>query len=221
MEPCLFLVRHAQSANNAQDERYRIPDPSITKLGHAQSERLAEALADLRLTILVTSPFLRSIETTRWAAARTGLVPRIHRDIFEQGGCYRGYAPGERMPEKGMGRSELQSLCPGWHIDPSIAETGWNQLDRYEGRAEAFARARGVVRWFESTDWCQQDRVAMVIHADFKMRLLEAMLDREDLESHLGEVVNTSITRLSRSGSGWKLDFWNSHQHLSPDMITT
>jgi len=120
-----------------------------------------------------------------------------------------------------MGRSELQSLCPGWHIDSSIAETGWNQLDRYEGRAEAFARARGVVRWFESTDWCQQDRVAMVIHADFKMRLLEAMLDREDLESHLGEVVNTSITRLSRSGSGWKLDFWNSHQHLSPDMITT
>lgn len=242
MSLSIFLVRHAQSANNAQDEHLRIPDPPITLLGHKQAQRLARALAPLGLTRLYTSPFLRSIETTRDAASTLGLQPFIHRDLFEQGGCYRGHAAGDRHPMPGMGRSTLQKLCPSWSIDPEIPDKGWNTLDHYEILAEARERAKRVATWIESTstgftrsDSSRSDssrsvsgqtlasgeRWGLIIHADFKLRLLEALLQQDDLERHLGEVVNTSISRLTRCNGTWKLDFWNSYQHLEPHEVTT
>ncbi|MFN9850281.1 MAG: histidine phosphatase family protein [Planctomycetota bacterium] len=217
----VFLVRHAQSANNAQHEHLRVPDPPITELGSRQAQRLATALQRLQLTHLWTSPFLRSIQTTREVSDALGLRPTIHRDLFEQGGCYRGYAIGDRQPMPGLGRKTLAELCPTWSIDPEIPESGWNTLDHYEDRAEARLRADRVTRWIASKATASSERWGMIIHADFKLRLLEAMLERDDLEQHLGEVVNTSISHLSREGGKWKLEFWNSFQHLPPEEVTT
>jgi 2,3-bisphosphoglycerate-dependent phosphoglycerate mutase len=220
MSPCLFLVRHAQSANNAQAEHQRIPDPPITPLGETQSQRLAEAMASFRPTHLFTSPFLRSIQTTRGVAEQLRLQPTIHRELFEQGGCYRGHAVGDRHPMPGMGRRELQELCPSWTVDPLIPEAGWNTLSRYEEIDQARDRARRVAGWISSSMQHAEDRWAFIIHADFKLRILEALLDRNDLEEHLGDVINTSISRLSWQQGKWKLDFWNSYQHLDPDLVT-
>jgi 2,3-bisphosphoglycerate-dependent phosphoglycerate mutase len=217
----LFLVRHAQSANNAQEEQCRIPDPPITPLGVNQARCLAIALRDMQVSNLFTSPFLRSIQTAFPAAEQLGLRPTIHRDLYEQGGCYRGYAVGDRHPMPGMGRSELQTLCPSWLIDPEISERGWNELGHYESVIEARVRARRVAAWLTSQVPLTDSKWALIIHADFKLRLLEALLDREDIEQHLGSVVNTSITRLSNNRGRWKLDFWNAHQHLAYDQVTT
>lgn len=220
MSPCLFLIRHAQSANNALEERHRIPDPPITELGHLQAKRLAEAVGPLRLTRVYVSPFLRSIQTAIPIVQAWDLPALIHRDIFEQGGCYRGYAIGDRFPMPGMGRSQLAALCPGWEIDPRIGEEGWNELPTYEELAQARRRARIFVQWLRSQTLTADDRWGLVIHADFKLRLLEALLGRDDIEHHLGDVINTSITKLSLDQSGWKLDFWNAHQHLAPEHIS-
>jgi len=227
MSLSLFLVRHAQSANNAQEDRLRIPDPPITLLGCRQALRLANALRPLGLTRMFTSPFLRSIQTAQDAAESLGIQPFIHRELYEQGGCYRGYAIGDRHPMPGMGRSALQQLCPNWEIDAEIPESGWNTLDHYEPLSEARERARRVAEWIESahrkSGECRQsgERWGMIIHADFKLRLLEALLQREDLEEHLGDVVNTSISRITRCNGTWKLDFCNSHQHLEHDDATS
>jgi hypothetical protein len=60
----------------------------------------------------------------------------------------------------------------------------------------------------------------MVIHADFKMRLLEAFLGNANVEEHFGEIVNTSISQLSLSNGRWKLDYWNTFTHLETDQVT-
>ena len=36
--PCLLLIRHAQSENNALEDRFRVPDPGITELGVANQK---------------------------------------------------------------------------------------------------------------------------------------------------------------------------------------
>jgi 2,3-bisphosphoglycerate-dependent phosphoglycerate mutase len=220
MTASLLLVRHAQSANNSQAEQYRVPDPTITALGEKQSDRLAEAMVAMRPTVLMTSPFLRSIQTAQRTAAMTGLKPIVRQDLFEQGGCYRGYLAQDRHPMPGMNRRQLESLCPGWEIDSRIGESGWNDLDAYEDLESARQRARRIADWYGQSQWVDRDRVAMIIHADFKLRLIEAFLDRDDIEEPFGEVINTSISRLSRHGRRWRLDFWNSHQHLEPELIT-
>lgn len=221
MPACLLLVRHAQSANNAQHESLRIPDPPITALGEVQSQRLALAMPAWNPTLVLVSPFLRSIQTAMPLVASTGAPARIRQDIFEQGGCYRGYRIDDRHPMPGMNRDELVSLCPDWEIDPRIGEQGWNDLSAYESLEAARARARRVVAAIASDATLREHRVALVIHADFKLRMLEACLERDDLEERLGDVINTSITRLTHAAGRWKLDVWNSHQHLEPELVTS
>ena len=42
----LYIIRHAQSVNNAlDDQRYRVSDPLLTEVGHRQAAMLAEHLA--------------------------------------------------------------------------------------------------------------------------------------------------------------------------------
>jgi len=61
----LYLVRHAQSQNNALPERLRVADPDLTDLGHQQAARLAERVRSLKLTRLLTSPFRRALRRYR------------------------------------------------------------------------------------------------------------------------------------------------------------
>lgn len=220
--PCLILIRHAQSENNALPDHLRVSDPNITELGVVQAKKLATAVRALEPTTLYCSPFLRSLETTRPVSDLTGLMPVVRQDIYEQGGCHRGYLPNPRVAERGMGRDALSKRYSDWRLDERIEETGWFDLDHYETREEANHRAQRVKAWLEteSQTHSPSDRVAMVIHADFKLRLIEALLDDYDIESKLGEVVNTSITRLSKASGRWRLDYWNVFSHLSANEIS-
>jgi 2,3-bisphosphoglycerate-dependent phosphoglycerate mutase len=221
-QPCLLLIRHAQSENNALGERLRVADPNITPLGVIQAQKMAQAVRKLAPSVLYCSPFLRSLETTRAVAQQTGLVPIVRQDIYEQGGCHSGYLPEARVAVRGMKRQELESKYVGWRMDDRIGHDGWYDLDHYETANEACERAQRVKQWFESERILHSpnDRVAMVIHADFKMRLIELFLENESAESQLGDIVNTSISRLSRVGNRWKLDYWNVFSHLEADEIS-
>lgn len=221
-KPCLLLIRHAQSENNALGDAFRVPDPNITSIGVAQSSKLAGAVKKLSPSVLYCSPFLRSLETTRPIVEQTGLTPIVRQDIYEQGGCHSGYQPGKRIAQRGMGRVALATKYVGWQLDERINVDGWYNRADYETQEEARHRAQQVKQWYESEPRTHslKDRVAMVIHADFKMRLLEAFLGNANVEEHFGEIVNTSISQLSLSNGRWKLDYWNTFTHLETDEVT-
>lgn len=221
--PSLILIRHAQSQNNALDESLRVPDPEITPLGVQQSQRLAEAVARLNPSVLYCSPFQRSLQTTYWIVNKTGLVPFVQQDLYEQGGCHSGFEPGKRVAQPGLTRVQLQERFPGWKYDQRITQHGWYDRNHYETPHEARTRAEQVRHWFEngSQSHTLLDRVAMVIHADFKLRLLESFLELPNIENSLGNVVNTSITQLSLANGKWKLDYWNDFSHLENELVTT
>ena len=83
----LFLIRHAQSQNNALPEEQRVEDPGLTELGHRQAELLADWVPALNLTRLITSPFRRTLLTTEPIRRATSLIPEVRVDLHEQGGC--------------------------------------------------------------------------------------------------------------------------------------
>ena len=216
----LYLVRHAQSANNANPESQRVPDPAITPLGIQQAQALAGVAGDLDPSHLFCSPFLRTLQTSAPLADALGLTPVIRADLYEQGGCYRGYRLDDRTPEPGLSRSELKSLHPTWHIDSVIDDSGWNKHSVYEGLEEARARARRVSGWLSGHPWALNSRIMLVIHADFKIRMLEALLGDLDIEGRLGSVVNTAWTTLSCSQGRWELHDFNAHPHLEAHMVS-
>lgn len=216
----LYLVRHAQSANNANPESQRIPDPPITDLGIQQAQALAGLVPELAPTHLYTSPFLRTLQTTAFVSSGLNITPYVKADLYEQGGCYRGYRINDRTPEPGLARSQIQSLHPNWQIDTTIDESGWNKLSSYEGLDQARRRAGNVSKWMAEHPWPAGARVMLVIHADFKIRMLEALLEDPLIEERLGSVVNTAWTTLRWSEGVFRLDRFNAHDHLAPSLVS-
>jgi len=216
-----YLVRHAQSANNANPEPQRIPDPPITALGIQQAHALASIAPELAPTHLYTSPFLRTLQTTAPLANRLKITPFVKADLYEQGGCYRGYRIDDRTPEPGLGRAQIESLHPNWKIDQAIDQSGWNKLTSYENLEQARQRAKRVSKWLSEHPWPANARVMLVIHADFKIRLLESLLEDLDIEDRLGSVINTAWTTLHWTQGRCKLDRYNVHEHLKPHLVSS
>jgi hypothetical protein len=150
-----------------------------------------------------------------------GITPTIRADLYEQGGCYRGYRLDDRTPEPGLSRSQIESLHPTWRIDPAIDESGWNKHEAYETLDEARLRAQRVSQWLSEHPWPSDSRVLLIIHADFKIRLLESLLCNLSIQEQLPSVINTAWTTLRYRAGLWELDAYNAHPHLEPRMITS
>lgn len=216
----LLLIRHGQSANNAQPEHLRICDPGLTMVGVNQAAATARFLESVAITHLYCSPFLRALETARPIAESKQLTVYVHPEIFEQGGCYSGHEGVGRRGEPGMGYSQLREKYPGWHIDPSISESGWWGKD-YESFEAARVRAGLVCQWLTRDVSPLGGTHALVIHADFKALLVSALQAGSRLSSITGGALhNTGITELAWTPAGWKLVSLNSVSHLPDPLVT-
>jgi broad specificity phosphatase PhoE len=93
MPPCpapdtcwLYLIRHGATANNrARPPRLqgRRTDPGLSDEGCQQARLTADALADLPLGTVYTSPLLRARETAEAIARPHGLPIEIVEDLIE------------------------------------------------------------------------------------------------------------------------------------------
>jgi probable phosphoglycerate mutase len=116
--PELLILRHAETAWNAEGRWQGALDSPLTPRGEAQARAMAGLLADLGVTPathdLATSPQGRALSTAGAIAAATGLTP----------------VPDERLREIGVGlwaglsRAEIDTRWPPPHPDEHF-------LDRY------------------------------------------------------------------------------------------
>ncbi len=220
----IYLVRHGQSANNALAERLRIPDPGLTEIGEQQAVALAAWFSAHPVDFLYCSPFLRALETVRPLAELTQSPVRVRADLFEVGGCYSGHEAGKERGEPGMGKNQLQSDYPTWEIDASIGDAGWWGRE-YETWDQGRARAASVTQWLASDLATTSGTHLLVIHADFKRLLLEALFSDAQLETlqiDLADIplYNTGISCLKHSPEGWLLREFNSTRHLPSKLVT-
>jgi 2,3-bisphosphoglycerate-dependent phosphoglycerate mutase len=219
----LYLIRHAESENNAGPPQHRVEDPPITPRGHQQAVHLADWTTTMEFDSLITSPVRRALQTTRYLVGSTKLHVHVWANVFEEGGIYRGYGPEATEGGPGLNRQDVirhvtddASNCT---LDAVIDESGWWGRPR-ETTAEATARAAQVVARLIGAFGHSGQSVLAVIHADFKRKLLAQMLgDQVDARS-LGKLRNTGITKVDYDGQGWQLDWFNSVSHLPAQLIT-
>lgn len=211
----LFLIRHAQSANNARAASQRIEDPELTPVGHAQAARLADAVNQLELTHIITSPFLRALQTAEYLQRVTGLEPLVRTAIHEKGGCVAGTVETGLVGRPGMTRSQIAARFPDYQVDPEIDGQGWWGGKPFETLAQAEARARRV--WDAI---CQEfrgshARVAYVMHGDFLLLLLGCFH-----KNPLNLAWNASLTSVKVSGDGAQLEDYANVEHLPNYLVT-
>ena len=227
----VYLIRHAESENNARPVYERVSDPAITQRGRLQTEHLAQWMKTLSLDLLVTSPFRRTLQTAKGILNLRDRSVEVWHDIFESGGCYHGHHEANFRGADGFNKDQIESLLHDGStagsasatknivIDQEIGSTGWwNGRDR-ETPEQSLTRAMRVADRLTETFSGSGQAVALVIHADFKRELLRVLLkDVLDLDL-VGPIANTSVTELSL-GSRWQLATLNSVTHLPPRLIT-
>tara|TARA_R110002049_G_scaffold2750_2_gene21443 strand:- start:223080 stop:223760 length:681 start_codon:yes stop_codon:yes gene_type:complete len=220
----LFLIRHAESANNARPPYERVEDPAITAVGRMQAQHLADWTRTLKIDTLITSPFLRTIETTLQVVQGTRQQVNIWHDVFERGGCYRGHKVGEIHGAMGLGRSAIQrhfqENAIDCLIDDTIEEKGWWGGRPQETEEEVAMRAQQVTQRLIDAFGTSQRNIVVVIHADFKRWLLRVMMGGAVDTDSFGPLRNTGISKLNFDGSRWQLDWLNSVSHLPARLIT-
>ncbi len=212
----LYLIRHAQSANNARPTELRVEDPEITETGHQQAERLAAWASKLQLTQLYTSAFLRTLQTTSYLQKATGLTPHVRVQLHEVGGCVAGTHAGNMRGRPGMNGPQIQEQFPGYVIPPDLSIEGWWTCKPYESYDAAQLRARNLLDWTLTTFAGTAERVAYVMHADFKMAFLD-LLDLRLMDTPF----NTSVTHLHLKDQQLELEKFNMVEHLTEPLLTS
>ncbi len=97
----LYIVRHGESLGNT-GESHSV-DPELSPLGHKQAERLACRLEKIHFDAIISSPFIRAVQTAEKTAKLKNMNVEIFPLLFEVG-TEAGY--------EGMGLSELQKIYP-------------------------------------------------------------------------------------------------------------
>ena len=113
----LFIIRHAQSFNNAlANQRYRVVDPPLTEIGLRQAELVARHLANgidhegapiegqaadqpagMGIQELYCSAMERALQTATAIGRALSLKPQVWVDIHEEGGMWLDHGPDEAM----------------------------------------------------------------------------------------------------------------------------
>lgn len=230
----LYLIRHAESQNNALPTFRRVEDPGITARGRLQAEGLAQWMQTLSVDTLITSPFLRTLQTTQAVLKARPQPLQIWDDVFERGGCYRGYDPDKIKSAPGLGRREISELilpdATELSIDNSITEKGWWDGRQPESDEQCDLRAKSVVSKFVAKFGRTDQAVILITHADFIRAMLRHMLAGVIDADLLGRLRNTGVTRLNYSPGPatdapnardtWQLDWLNSVSHLPSRLVT-
>jgi 2,3-bisphosphoglycerate-dependent phosphoglycerate mutase len=224
----LYLIRHAESENNARPAYERTEDPGLTPLGRLQANNLAKWLAHLPFDELVTSPFRRTLQTTKAildAASETSRPVKLSvwHDVFERGGCFIGHGPKATQGGEGFNRDEILKWLQlaaesSVTIDASITNQGWWGAKQRETDEEAATRARRVVDRIEVQFAASQKCIVIVTHADFIRLLLAELIGDAMTMERLGPIRNAGITKLNLANQAWELDWLNSVSHLPPKL---
>jgi 2,3-bisphosphoglycerate-dependent phosphoglycerate mutase len=211
----LFLIRHGQSLNNAADVSQRVPDAPLTDVGLQQASRCAQWVPSLELSRLVSSPFLRALQTTDPIRKATGLRPEVQIDLHEVGGCYSGHLPEEQVGLPGMTRSQMAAKFPGFRIAENIDGDGWWACKPFESMEQARDRAAGCFRRTVDAFAHTAERVAYVMHGDYLRCLLNCFHD-----ASLETPFNTSVSKITITPDEARIEYYNRVDHLDAELLT-
>ncbi|MEM6527449.1 MAG: histidine phosphatase family protein [Chloroflexota bacterium] len=199
----LYLIRHAQSVNNAGAGTpgfKHVEDAPLTHMGHQQAAHLGtkmrtdiedeerQALLEkipyapvYKIDELYASPFKRAIETAKPLADALDLPLKLNMDIYEYGGIFRRDVVADTehvLTFGGLNRDAMRAIVPNIVIPEAVTDEGWWTMNVMEPETHFIERGMRVANFLKEKaagDW-KGKRIAMVSHADFLNQLLQTLL---------------------------------------------
>jgi broad specificity phosphatase PhoE len=196
----LFLIRHAQSAANAEGRIQGWLDSPLSEEGRRQIQALCERFRSTPLNAVYASPLARAAETAQGIAALHSLTVILDDRLKE-------YDMGQWT---GLNRAEIEALFPGIDLEAEhemVVPDGETAQDMRD-RIEAFLR--------EVTCRHAGQAVAIVTHGGTLGMLVGTMLGMPVMRRHPFSFGNTSVTEVTRQRERWRLRRLNDQCHLHP-----
>ena len=206
----LFLVRHAESTNNARkNDAERVADPELTQRGLLQRDQLAKFIQKgMHLTKaereaggevldqLYCSAMQRALLTALPIGLAIGLKPEVWVDIHEVGGLHDlNPVNGKKLGRSGLKRGEINSRFPGYILPPDITDRGWWN----KGKEKQLASHKRVQRVIQIiADRAEEKaRIGMVTHGAFMSIFLSKLFKLLPSKKMMFQHYNSGISRIS------------------------
>jgi 2,3-bisphosphoglycerate-dependent phosphoglycerate mutase len=228
----LYLIRHAQSANNELYKRTgssvgRVEDPELTPLGVRQAEVLSEHLAgraesggEFNFTHLYCSLMVRAVATATSVSRSCGLPLAAWPEVHEQLGIFMADEhSGELVGRPGKSRSYFQKHYPDLLLPETLNEHGWWNRP-VETLAQWKQRARDFLSELKRRHGTGDDRVAVVTHGGFYHEVILALTGGAGTDGLWFTMHNTGITRIDFHPTHTSVVYHNRLEHLPPDLIS-
>ena len=217
----LYLVRHAQSANNANLPDERVHDAPITQIGERQCAYLAHWSKSAGVSRLLVSPMLRTLQTVHYVRETLDLIPEVWGELHEQGGCISGSTAAAYEGQPGMNAAEILERFPRYRLPPEIDGQGWWKSRPYERPEETEVRAGDMAHRFRSDFGNTDETVLCVTHGAFLQFLIGAFIGHPQLAFNwVGTVYNTSVSHVQITGDEVRVMTLNGVGHLPETMLT-
>ncbi len=198
----IFLVRHGETAHNKQMRYVGIRDEPLTENGKHQAHRAAEALSQLPIGLVVSSPLRRAGETAALIREACGVELRLDSRLAE--GSFGSW--------EGLTRTEVLSLGPReaallsrWESDPSFAPPGGESLESVQKRMIQLGKE---LRSELSDSW-----IVLVSHVGPIKALIAAALEIP-LQASRRLFLDPCTISVLEWGAHPFLRLFNSHAHL-------
>lgn len=241
----LYLIRHAESENNALWKETgsnlgRKTDPALSARGKLQAGYLAEFLATVRveggslrpfsrdttnvlgfgITHVYCSLMQRSIQTAQIVASKLGLPVAALLDAHECGGMVEIIEEDdtkEYIGVAGPNRAFFEATYPDLMLPEELAAEGWWNKP-YESLAQADVRAQRLLQTVFSRHKGTDDHVAVVTHGGFLERLVLAVIQTTNAQDFLFSFSNCCINRIDVDDAFYNICYLNRVDFMPPEM---
>jgi 2,3-bisphosphoglycerate-dependent phosphoglycerate mutase len=228
----LYLIRHAQSANNELYDRTgsstgRVEDPDLTPLGNEQAKILSEYLARLadtgdeyRFTHLYCSLMIRAVATAT-AVSRSCNLPLVAwPEVHERMGIFmEDEITGELVGRPGKCRSYFEEHYPDLRLPENLNEHGWWNRP-VETESQWTQRAGDFLTDLRRRHGTEEHRVAVVTHGGFYHEVILALTGGAGTDGLWFTMHNTGITRIDFHPSYTSVNYHNRLEHLPPELVS-
>lgn len=200
MTHSVYLVRHAQSIGNREGS-YAVENAGkLSDLGREQARNLRDALADVDVDVVASSPLERARRTIAPYLEARGETGEVWAELAE--GCHQAFED----PDE----ADVGALRYGPELEPSgdaaehfsLSPDAYPACRRPEGEtfAEALARVRLARARIDDVLAGPDDSVLLVAHYHYLARLVELLLGIEPVPDKRFTFDNVAVAKLVRDG---------------------
>lgn len=197
----IALIRHGQTAWNAEGRIQGHTDIELNALGRAQAARLPDALRDEGLTAVISSDLQRAWATARAVAEPLGLPLHAEPGLRE-----RSFGVMEGLTFRQLDEQHPEWAQPWRQRQPAFEPPGGESLLRFQARCLATAHRLAALYAGQCVAWVTHGGVLDVMYRAATGVALDA--------PRSWRLDNASLNRLLYTGEGFSLVGWNDQQHL-------